>query len=65
MRCNEQSDFKYIPNYAPSVIAEFNDNHLIIKDFNTRKDFYEFCQCKIRLCDLNKPLKIREISLAF
>ena len=33
MRCNEQSDFKYIPNYAPSVIAEFNDNHLIIKDF--------------------------------
>ena len=43
MRCNEQSDFKYIPNYAPSVIAEFNDNHLIIKDFNTRKDFYEFC----------------------
>ena len=32
MRCNEQSDFKYIPNYAPSVIAEFNDNHLIIKD---------------------------------
>ena len=36
MRCNEQSDFKYIPNYAPSVIAEFNDNHLIIKDFNTK-----------------------------
>ena len=33
MRCNEQSDFKYISNYAPSVIAEFNDNHLIIKDF--------------------------------
>ena len=31
------------------VIAEFNDNHLIIKDFNTRKDFYEFCQCKIDL----------------
>lgn len=49
MRCNEQSDFKYIPNYAPSVIAGFNDNHLIIKDFNTRKDFYEFCQCKIDL----------------
>lgn len=49
MRCNGQSDFKYIPNYAPSVIAEFNDNHLIIKDFNTRKDFYEFCQCKIDL----------------
>ena len=23
--------------------------HLIIKDFNTRKDFYEFCQCKIDL----------------
>lgn len=23
--------------------------NLIIKDFNTRKDFYEFCQCKIDL----------------
>lgn len=43
MKCNEQSDPKYIPNYAPSVIAEFNDNHLIIKDFNTRKDLY-LCQ---------------------
>ena len=32
-----------------SVIVERNDNHLIIKDFNTRKDFYEFCQFKIDL----------------
>lgn len=37
IKCKDESDSKYILNYAPSIIVEFNDDELDIKDFNTRK----------------------------
>lgn len=37
VKCKDASDPKYIPNYAPSLIVEFNEKEINIKDMNTKK----------------------------
>lgn len=37
MQCHAESDSKYIPNYPPTVIVNFYDEGIMIKDYCTKK----------------------------
>lgn len=52
IQSNDKSDPKYIPNYAPTVIVEFNDLKLLIKDFNTKKILLELNYDQIKVINI-------------
>lgn len=63
VKSNDKSDPKYIPNYPPSVIVEFNDDKLYIRDFNNNKlllsiDYDEILTFNMSVCSRLGQTKI-------
>lgn len=64
VKCKDQSDPKYIPNYAPTIIVEFHDKDVDIKDFNTKKSLITIPYVDILTMTLSICSRLMAVRLA-